>query len=179
MALFDNYNTGDDGTVNVQTVVWVSQSFIVTTSFKISSVKVYLQKRTTGGTITVTLQEVSGGEPDGVTIRSGTNDDNTAGLLWREITFDSAVTLGIGVEYVIIVSVGAAEEGFAWRRDTASTYSGTAWSTLDGGVIWSEIANSDFMFECWGDAITHEPPSERVTIKKLVAFADDQVYYET
>jgi len=187
---FDYYNTGDDAMVQIAPLEPAAQSFTVETTYDISSVKLKLYKSDTyaPGTITVSIRAVSGDEPFGEDLISGTTDGDTLTDIspgeWREITFDRNLVLTAGVKYTIVVFVAGGaplQWSLFWRNDgTAPTYTGgMALASEDGGITWDSYAAADYMFECWGETPSFEAPSERVTIKKLVAFADNKAYYET
>ncbi len=79
-------------------------------------------------------------------------------ITWRRATFDNFPILPAG-QYALVLSAPSfwAWGDYYWRRDSSSpTYQhGKAWRSTDHGASWSEIPDSDFMFEIWG----YNPPA--------------------
>ena len=189
-TLYEYYNTdpdlgpGDD----IRYSRPKGQTFTSATLFNITSVKLVLTRSVANdpGTVTVAIYATSGGLPVGEALISGTTNGSTlttdnAGE-WREITFDHDRVLTADVMYAIVVKVafGTVDSSLYWKVDgLGSTYpNGTRVYSSDMGGTWNYHDGSDFMFECWGDVPVFAAPSERTTIKTLVVFANDKVWYE-
>ncbi|MBA7637424.1 hypothetical protein ES703_45068 [subsurface metagenome] len=105
------------------------------------------------------------GKPTGAdivhTTLSPTGEEFHSPGKWRRFDFDEFPLLGPGI-YALVASV---PDAFAnWRYKlrcdaTAPTYAdGKAWVSNDDGSSWTEIPNTDFMFEVWGYAPPPDPP---------------------
>lgn len=72
---------------------------------------------------------------------------------WRRFDFDAFPNLPAGV-YALVFSVpdSIGNTRYKLRGDlTASPFTeGKAWESNDSGVTWTEIPNTDFIFEVWG-----------------------------
>lgn len=189
-TLYEHYNTDPDagGGDDLRYTRPKGQTFTSATAFNITSVKLLLDRSVANdpGTVTISIYNTVDGLPAGAALISGTTDGSTlttdtAGE-WREITFDNDRVLAADVMYAIVVSVasGTPDSALLWKLDAvASTYAnGTRVYSGDTGGNWTLHDGSDFMFECWGDTPAFGPPSERATIKTLVVFANDKVWYE-
>lgn len=167
MPRYQYYNTGDD--VSVEGLwrddAWLSQSFTVETSHKVTSVKLLLLRTGNPGTITVGIYAaggITGNDPVGSALCSGTTNGNTlptgSPYEWREISLGGGYDLVSGTKYCILVKVLGADVSnhVSWRADSTSpTYTGgIERHTVDGGINWSSW-NYDLMFEEWGS-----PPVE-------------------
>lgn len=164
-TLYERYNAGDDGVVSFYGAILRGQSFTVgssggNTSHIVSSVKAYLYKTGSPGTVYLNLYRASSGLPVGISLATAAYTtpigDGSVNVAWHEIPFTTGFPLSPSVQYVITLSApsGNASNLVYWRRDTSSpTYSGGAclYST-DSGATWNAQADYDFMFEEYGDA---------------------------
>ena len=184
-SIRDSYNTGDNGS-SVQNAVndWESQTFTPSENYDIISVKIKIYRQNTPGTITVEIQETTGGEPNGSVLAIGTINGNAIQetyqtAIFEEITFGTSYTLVNGTKYAIVIKASTASGSniLYWRLDSTSpTYAGgSRLSSTNGGSSWSEDTSRDFMFETWGNTIM---PSNVITYKRLVVVGNDQVWYE-
>jgi len=184
------YNTGEDGFGDViRPGNWRTQTFTTVAAYTISSVKLFLYRMVAGadGVITVSIRavDVATGKPTGDDLASGTfNRDiltiDTAGE-WKEITFDTAYFLQATTQYAIVVGPAVGTGDTYWRSDTTGDPypDGTRnWST-DAGSTWgTPSTNQDYLFETWGDSYIFTPPSDIITYKRLIAVANNKIWYE-
>jgi len=188
-TLYEHYNTGYVAAgIYPNYTEPQGQTFTSAVAFNITSVKIrmYRSVANSPGTITVSIYSTSGGVPTGDALISGTTDGSTLTTAgdgeWREITFDSDRVLTADVMYAIVITVasGTEDNSLIVKVDnTAPTYTGgTRVYSLNTGGSWTAHPTVDCMFECWGNTPVFEPPSEKATIKTLVVFANDKVWYE-
>lgn len=189
-TLYEYYNTGDvaGATAYLSDDKPRGQTFTSATAFNIASVKLKLYRAVADdpGIITVAIHSTSGGVPVGDALISGTTDGSTlttaAAGEWREITFDTDRVMAADVMYAIVITAVSGSPALALRfkgDNTGPTYTGgTFVYSEDTGSTWTAHATIDLMFECWGDTPAFAAPSDRITIKKLVVFANDKVFYE-
>lgn len=136
---------------------WSAQTFTPTASHTITSVKLYLYKLGTVGTITVGIRATAVGKPDGADIVSGTTDGNTlttntAGEE-REITFGAGTALTAGTVYCIVTRLAAGDGSnhVHWRAHNAGSYTGgTVVNSTDSGSTWTISASADYVFGDYG-----------------------------
>ena len=185
--LHDYYNTGDNGNQNggFNSSTWVSQTFTPTATYHISSVKLKLYKTNNLGTITVSVRAVDGSnKPTGSDLASGTTDGSTlttdtAGE-WREITFSSNYKLYNGTRYAIVIrgTETAPDSGMLRTDNSSPTYTnGEILQSINSGGAWTAYPGVDGMFECWGSV--SGMPTDTTYSKKLVAFGNDEMWYES
>ncbi|MBW1931472.1 MAG: hypothetical protein JRI56_00295 [Deltaproteobacteria bacterium] len=176
----DNYSTS-----NVSSLYgdeWSSMSFTPSVSHYVQKVKLVLGKAGNPGDLTVSIRAVDGsGHPTGDDLASGVQLEADIPLSWDEtqkfITFSSPAFLSAGTTYTIVARAlsGDASNYVNWYKQTSDVYPGGNISySEDGGSSWN-ISSFDAAFEEWGIV---GPPHDRITIKKLVAAANNKIYYE-
>ncbi len=98
-----------------------------------------------------------------------------------EVTFTFASPLAVtnGVEYCLLLRSDADVTTTArWWYGFSNT--GISWATSDGGSVWSGgSAIPGFWFQIWGGPVFNPPATNLTTLKRLVAVANDKVFYET
>ncbi len=167
-TLQDYYNTGDNSGQGIDSGTWYAQTFTVSDTYQILSVKLLLYRIGTPGTITVQIRTASGNLPTSTVLTSGTSNANTlptgSPYEWREITFSSSQLLTSGVQYAIVV--GSSSGTLGWRiHVTSPTYAGgRGCVSNDSGVNWGGQNTVDTMFETWGDPPTYKSFSSFVNI---------------
>jgi len=189
---YDYYNTGDTGANGLDDERWIANTFTVSEAFVIESVKLKLARSVAQapGTITVSIRATSAGVPSGNDLVSGTTDGDTlttdAEGEWREITFTAQRSLSAGVQCAIVIRCAAPEVGgdypLKWRADTtAPAYAdGNYCYSNNSGATWTLVGtDNDGMFECWGSGDLVLASAEKTTVKRLVVFASNKVYFET
>jgi hypothetical protein len=159
--LFQYYNTGHSGQVSVYATLWKAQSFTVQISHKISSIKAYLFRLGSPGTITVSIRAVDGeGKPTGGDLCSGTFNGNIVDTSpeWIEFTFSTNPILISGTKYAIVMRVPSGAPGsdwIYWGDDTTGEYSGGEHLySIDSGSSWTALSDIDLLFEDWGLGFT-------------------------
>lgn len=188
---YDYYTTGEIGQVDTGNVRWAAQTFTVTETFVIQSIKLKLRRSAAApGTVTVSLRNTAANKPTGVDLIYGTTDGNTltddAAGEWRTITFNTQRELPAGSVFAIVLRCAGASVApypLAWRSNNDSDYPGGRYCySADSGVSWTlyhDTPNAtDFMFECWGDGDLVLAPTSGTTIRRLVVFASNKAYYE-
>lgn len=153
---YQYYDTGGDTYWGIYAARYVAQLFTPSTAHKITSVKIYAKKAGSPGTVTVEIQGVSGGHPDGTAICLGTIEGSGLSTTpaWVEITLGAGATLAAGTQYAILVKLagGDVSNRIEWQEDSAgATYAGGNWEySTDSGSNWTSLAAADGMFEEWG-----------------------------
>jgi len=173
----DELSAGD-----VSTTTWRGQSFKPQEPFTITSVKFKLSAPTEPtGNIEAYLYAAGDDHfPTGPLLASGStpgsNVPSSAALV--EITFDSGADLEPSVEYIVYLKRTATGGGsVAMHGDSTDTgYTRGTGSRNFDGTWYAE--NNDKTFETWGDGYTL-PPTDKNYTKKLVAFANNQLWYES
>lgn len=143
-------------------VNWYAQSFLVGSSaHTVTSVKIYLKRYGSPGTITLSIRAVDGNlHPTGSDLASGTTNGNTlptSGYEQREITLSAEVTLSANTTYAIVVRATSANSTNVayWRSNFQTPNGGYAtgeWNeSYDSGVTWYFQPYEDFDFEIWGN----------------------------
>jgi len=189
-TLYDYYNTGGNNhSIFVQNRQ-VAQTFTASENYTISSLKLKIYRDALWTPVpTIDLKvEIQGtdenGHPDGNVLASATiayaNIPVTTAD-WEEIAISCDLTNG---EKYAIVLYHTPDNDISvnyhcyWRVDSTSPiYTGGnyEYSNNDGGT-WASTG-SDFMFEVWGQ-LTFRPPNDVVTLRRLVAAANNKIWYE-
>jgi hypothetical protein len=162
-VLFEYYNTGYDIYPQLFGVTWRAQTFTTTSYHSITSVKLFLERVGSPGTVTVSIRATDGnGHPTGGDLTSGTTDGNTlcqAAPCWREIPL-TEYALSPNTKYAIVVRIsdGGTLKAIYWYADGSSpTYTGgNGEITYDYGASWTTWAY-DHMFEIWGNSLNTAP----------------------
>lgn len=154
-TLQENCITGDNGQLVVQGTYWRAQTFTPTVTHTITSVKLIIYRKTSPGTVTVSIRATDvNGQPTGTDLCSGTTNGNTlpTGPPYdlREITFGVGYQLTAGIKYAIVVRVAAAS--VRWRfRNTSGYANGQVEQSDNSGSTWVSYSAFDCMFEEWGE----------------------------
>lgn len=148
----------EDESVNVFGINWMAQVFKANTGFTVTGLKLPLFRTLVPGEITVSVQALSGGDPDGTDLSVAKFD----GLLLPfvgtptplfPITMPTTV-LTTGVSYAIVVRAlaGTAGNTINWASDGSSpTYAdGQRESSANSGNTWTAIPADDMCFEIYG-----------------------------
>ena len=173
----------DKTTRSAASAKWAAQSFTPSITHKLAYLRVGVGTNTTPGNMTVNLYATDGdGKPTGASLGSVTILEASIPPFnsnsWVKCTLNQTPYLVSGTKYIIVIAFSAVGGGDSWiiYHSTSNPYSGgTAWTTEDSGTNWTEIPGTDFSFEVWGTLGT---PSDRIVIKKLVAAADNAIWYE-
>jgi len=171
---YEYYEAGGDGDWRVDSDRYVAQLFTPATDHKITSVKLYGKRAGAPGTVTVQIQGVSGGHPDGIPIASATFDGGGWGtaIAWHEISLGDGAVLAASTQYALFVKApdGNATNAIFLRYDSDGSgggYAGGNWEySLNAGVDWTSLAAYDGYFEEWGLplelAVTIQPMTDIV-----------------
>lgn len=134
---------------------WMAQLFTVTTGHTLTHLFLPLYRVLSPGTVTVSIQGVSGGDPDGTDISVGSFDGDTilgvAPSAIIELHIPSVLLTA--QQYAIVIRNGAGAGNLvAWDEDASSpTYGGGSRSdSSDSGASWTPQTGNDFIFEEWG-----------------------------
>lgn len=135
--------------------VWLAQIFKANTGHTLTGVKLMLFADDEIGTVTVAIQALSGGDPDGTDLSTSTINTTslpaTATGALTEISMQPVV-LSVGVSYAIVVRSNA--DGVKWESDgsTPGYADGNKERSVDSGGTWVANTAVDQMFEEWGFA---------------------------
>lgn len=183
---YDYYNGGIlEASATIYVDKWIAQTFTTSATYKVFSVKLCLAKNgTPEGTFTVSIKGTTAGKPSGVDLCSYSVTVSSIGLttsaVWYEFYFTTQITLTIGQIYAIVVrdSSGSTSNCPKIYATNSGTYSGGGYvASTDGGGTWGTVSTTtDNGFEVWG---TGGYPSYTYYSKKLVALANNSLYYES
>ncbi len=183
-VLAQYYNTNDDDFEKQYGIEEVAQTFTASQNYTIISIKILIYRVGTPGTCSISLYNTDeSGHPSTFIRSSGFNGNNlttdTAGE-WKEVIPGGGQAIVGGTKYAIRVSGGDDLNNYVgWRKDSAGAtfIGGNREHSTDNGVNWTAYADEDLMFEVWADSI-FTPPSDKVIIRRLVAAANDKIWYE-
>jgi len=190
-TLYDYHNTGDNNEGEASCPPTddrqFAQTFTTTAAYTINYVKLKVfEDAGCGNDVVIEIHGVDGdGKPDGSAIATGTITDLPDAAAWVRCDFVTPVALTDGRKYAIVFIPQTGVNKVYWRTDTNEAYAdGSYVVSNDGGSTWvfaGDPPQNDFMFECYGDLTEGEfaPPVDKVTVKKLIAFADNKLFYET
>jgi hypothetical protein len=95
-------------------------------------------------------------------------------------TFDSVIPLTSGIEYCLVLRSDAPSSGNAARWFSGFTNTGESCSSTDLGSTWSNPSTiPGLWFQVWGSDSFSPPATNLATLRRLVACADNKVWYET
>ncbi|GAF97538.1 unnamed protein product, partial [marine sediment metagenome] len=166
--IYQYYVTGYDNTTSIYDATWGVQTITPSIAHQITRLNLLTRRYGEPGTITISIQETTDGEPNGNELCSGTTDGNTlpdgVGVEWRNISLGVGAFLEVGTQYAIVVSAadGDVNNALQWRVDsTEATYSGGCMGrSTDSGSSWSMYCGngnvSDFMFAEYGPSGTYQ-----------------------
>ncbi len=170
---------------------WIAQTFTASGVYFCTSIKLWMYRTGTPGTITVELRNAVPGVPvePGVTIHvSGTTNGNTLTDSsvgeWREIVFSAPFQVASGTDYAIVVHAASANNStnkiHVWSDGSTPGAAGDFTISSDLGSSWLDFSASfDLYYEVWGEGAI--PPSsgpDITQIRKLVAAAANTILYE-
>lgn len=185
-VLRESYSSGDDNSAGAyDSTKWKAQTFTTAIAYRVESVILKLFRVSTPGTITVSIKETDDdGKPTGsdlatVNVDGDTFTADTDGD-WVTCTFTVPYLLSADTVYAIVVRKTTTTSGkwFYWRYDGSdSTYSDGAFTySNNSGSTWNTLSYADdYMFKNYDSLI---PPVDVVTIKRLVAVANNEFWYE-
>jgi len=127
---------GDDQDITVVGDNWAAQTFTVTSSYSLSSVKVKVWHTAGTGTLTVALYKANGsGFPTGAVLKTGTLASSTLSVsspgAVATVTYTSVLPVSVGSYDVVLHYAGTGE--VYWRAISGAT--GYSYSD-DGGATW-------------------------------------------
>ena len=156
--LITYYNLGEDAAVNYGKDHWLAQTFTLADLYVVWRCR-FKSYATIGNKFyEFAIRATDGtGKPTGSdlasTTLSPTGEEEYSPGKWRRFDFGTFPNLPAGL-YALIVRVPDATATWHYKLrcdETAPTYAGgKAWRSTDSGASWTEIANTDFMFEVWG-----------------------------
>jgi hypothetical protein len=175
---------------------WISQSFTGISTHFISQIQLYLAKGagTTVGPVTVSLRNVTGDEPTGSDLASGTVDGNSlmnlggsgnlvANYELVTITLSSPVQITVGTKLAVIIRATTADSNalkvFSHDNVTGTYADGAAYYTNNSGGSWNAVATRDHAFIIDGTLNFPPPDTDGYTSKHLIAVAKNEVWYES
>jgi len=158
-TLYEYYNTGANDWNFFYGTTWEAQIFTPSTTHKITSVKLQLNRSGSPGTLTVGIRGVdpNTNKPTGSDLCSGTYntdaiDDSWPGT-WYEITLGDGYDLSNSFQYAVVARVpdGNSSNKLDWNCDYSGTYTNGARNrSTNSGSNWVSQGNDDLMFENWG-----------------------------
>lgn len=159
MALMDSYTSGDDTYFYLQGASrWMFQTWVTSTAYTITSIKAFVYRTLSPGTLTCEIYAVDGGLlPTGATLCSGTTDGDTlptgSPYEWREITLGAGSLLSTGTSYALVLKAlaGDASNYIRWRIDSSTGYA-TGRAGYNTGAWALYGTQYDFLFEIYGTA---------------------------
>ncbi len=187
-ALQDFYTPvkGDDVKIDSSNDL-VAGIFIASSSYNLNRVDIQVYRVGSPGNITVTVQAtvVDGGAyaPDGVDLLTPTIFDGntiTADVAgeFTTISFPDTASITSGTRYAIVIS-GASTDGsnyVEWISDDGDqSYTGLIAFSSNGGSSWDKLIDFGEAFKAYS---SFNPPSEKATVRRLVAVAADKLWFE-
>lgn len=150
---YQNYIATFDANSEFSGAVWMGQIFKVAITHTLTGIKLPLFNDGTKGITTISVQALSGGDPDGTDITVTTfNEVNLptsgAGAL-VEIPMPPVVLTATISYGIVLRSTGS---GTKWESDGSSpTYTdGQRERSTDSGGTWTALSTVDMGFEEWG-----------------------------
>ena len=171
-------STQNLGSTSFSGANWVAMNFTASQSYTITSVKLWMFRTGTPGTLTVSIRETTANVPSGADKASGTfagNDLLTTPGKKEEITFAAGYSLVSGTKYAIVCRCAAAS--VYWARGLSYASDGGRCTSANAGVAWGAESVVDMVFETWGTPAS-SIPSDQVAVRRLVAVGNDKFYYE-
>lgn len=156
---YANYTTNDDSAVGLYADNWSAQTFLTTTSFAVSHVRVKVSRTGLPGVLTASITATNTtGYPTGYDYASGTlNVDSittSSGGDWYTINLDD-YTLADNTTYALVLrSTGDnATNKVNWRADGSSAVytGGSEFVSTTASTSWTADTDDDYMFEIWGE----------------------------
>lgn len=197
MSTFDKYEDANFLTHQSATI-WHAQTFFATANYQAQSIEIVIfdtyDQADDSKTFTVELWGVDGGrdplisDVKSVTTPAAKKVSDLAGFkiasvppkVWLTFTLDTPFDLVSGVEYAVVIKVvGAASHSSVSTHSSEDYSNGESFSSVDSGANWSAL-NRSCDFRINGDFNpTSVTPTDLTHSKKLVAVANDQLWYES
>lgn len=152
-TLFESYDIANtDGDASRFGASWLAQIFKANTGHTLDEIVLWLWRTGTIGQITVSIQALSGGDPDGTDLTSISFDGMLLGTSVVKVIMNvPPAVLSVGVSYAIVVRLagGDASNKFHWAVDGSSpTYTdGNQETSPDSGATWTAVTTVDHCFE--------------------------------
>lgn len=194
ITLFESNDTfAANHSISTSQVQYPGMTFTPSISHYLSKIALRLKRSATGPdfTIAISVQLVTGGDPDGVDLTGGKIIDlvsvtqDTDGE-WVDIEFTTNPFLTAGLKYAIIArATGTTSGSQFWKGVTAaSSYeNGNFILTTDDGSSWTDYSTRDACFREYGgtaaDLGLFVPETDRSFNKKLVAVGSNTLFYES
>lgn len=157
-VLFENYAvSNEDGTRQVFGANWMAMIIKANTGHTLTGLKLPLFRVLDPGDVTVSIQALSGGDPDGTDLSVITFDAvDRLGIVEPPVPLVAIVmppvVLTVTVSYAIVIRAqGDASNLVGWNLDgsTPGYTDGNREDSADSGASWSAQA-ADFCFEEYG-----------------------------
>lgn len=158
---FEEYPvSNEDGSRNVFGSNWMAMLIKATPGYTLNGLKLPLFKTGDPGDITISIQKLSGGDPDGTDVSVATLSDSRLGTTDPPTTLVDitmpAVVLAADEEFAIVIRAtgGSAGNTVNWNTDDSSpTYAdGNREDSANSGATWTAQTGTDMCFETWGFA---------------------------
>lgn len=149
--------SNQDSTRNVFGINWMAMLFTPATGHTLNGLKLPLKRTLNPGQITVSIQALSGGDPDGTDLSVATIEESRLDTTSKVIVIAMpAVLLTVSTQYAIVVRALAGTSGntIDWDTDDSSpTYAGgNREDSANSGNTWTPQTGTDMIFEEWGFA---------------------------
>lgn len=189
-TLYDYHNTDDDSDASANPPPTddrqFAQTFTTTAAYTINYVRLKIHETPgQGNDVVIEIQETDvDDKPNGVVLATGTITNLPDAATWVRCDFTVPYALTEGEIYAIVFIPQTGSGSVYWRVDTDEGYAnGSYVVSNDGGSTWvfaGAPPQNDFMFETYGDpAAGGGMPVDKYPVKKLIAFADNKLFYET
>jgi len=149
-----SYTTGNDTAQDIYGANWRAQSFLTTSAYTVTGVKVQLQRTGSPGTLTASIRATTAGNVSGADLTSGSINANSvstgAGGEWVIVGVEPyALTDATTYAIVLRATAGDASNKLGWQVDgSAPAYTDGSYITSgDSGVSWAINTAQDTMFE--------------------------------
>ena len=183
---YENFEANDGTGAIFYGTSWQAQTFAANSSHVVSSIKLYSGLSGSPGDVTVSLRAVdANGKPTGSDLASKTLaqadiSGTGASPVWNEFILDSQYNVVSGTQYTIVVRApdGSVNNSFVWIGYSSSGYAdGKKTYSDDSGVTWATPSEThDLDFQIWGSEYL---PTDKTYSKKLVAAANNELWYES
>ncbi len=153
---FDDTSPDGDNRITVHASEWRAQTFTPRNTHTIDQVKLRVVRQNSPGTVTVSIRAISGGDPTGSDLGSGTFDGNSiialppnSNNVFQAITIDPPVLVTVNVEYAIVVRAPSGDNTnrLHWHINVNGGYAeGRLRQSANGGATWSTPNDGDAFF---------------------------------
>ncbi len=165
----------------------LAQTFVATRTYTIAKIQLAFIVRDPAFNVSGGIYSVSAGRPQsqltGFSIQ--TPPGTTGNIETSEVVLGSPIELTEDTEYAILVEGPPLPKGIAWATtDGGDDYYSQGVAMLFFNDVWSDLGqDKDFHFITYSEFVFSPPePSginNMVTIKRVVAAANNKVFYET